>query len=150
MSLRGKLSLITGSTSGIGLSIAQSLAKAGSNIILNGRQVKLKENVVDISNYLSSKYNIETYYYGSNLSNLEDIKNLMSFGESLGGVDILVNNAGIQHVSNVDDFPVDKWNEIISVHLSAPFHTSRLVLPSMKKKNWGRIVNISSVHGTIA
>jgi 3-hydroxybutyrate dehydrogenase len=143
--LKGKTSLVTGSTSGIGLAMATALAEQGANIVMNGfgdyapamAQIKAK--------------GVEVEYHGADMSKPSEIEDLMKFAEKrFGGVDILVNNAGIQHVANVEDFPVERWDAIISINLSSAFHTTRLAVPYMKKKNWGRIINIASVHGLVA
>jgi len=94
---------------------------------------------------------VQTAYHNADMSKPEQIAAMMAFaGEKFGGVDILVNNAGIQHVANVEDFPVEKWDAIIAINLSSAFHTTRLALPSMKQKNWGRIINLASAHGLVA
>lgn len=143
--LKGKTALVTGSTSGIGLAMATALAEQGANIVMNGfgdyapAMAQIKAKGVDVE------------YHGADMSKPSEIEDLMKFAEKrFGGVDILVNNAGIQHVANVEDFPVDRWDAIISINLSSAFHTTRLAVPYMKKKNWGRIINIASVHGLVA
>jgi len=143
--LKGKTALVTGSTSGIGLGIALTLARQGADIILNGfgdaegaqREVAATGVRVD--------------YHGADMSKPDDIADMMAHAERVfGGVDILVNNAGIQHVAPVEDFPPQKWDAIIAINLTSAFHTTRLALPGMRKKNWGRIVNIASAHGLVA
>lgn len=143
--LKGKTALVTGSTSGIGLAMATALAEQGANIVMNGfgdyapAMAQIKAKGVDVE------------YHGADMSKPSEIEDLMKFAEKrFGGVDILVNNAGIQHVANVEDFPVERWDAIISINLSSAFHTTRLAVPYMKKKNWGRIINIASVHGLVA
>lgn len=145
MNLNGKTVLITGSTSGIGLGIAQIFAKTGANIILNGfGDIEQAKTEVAQGNKIPS-------YHGADLSDEEQIKDMIHYAnQKFGGIDILINNAGIQHVSSMELFPVDKWNAIIAINLSSVFHTSRLVLPNMLKNNWGRIINIASVHGLVA
>ncbi|MDX4947377.1 MULTISPECIES: 3-hydroxybutyrate dehydrogenase [Providencia] len=145
MNLSGKTVLITGSTSGIGLGIAQVFARTGANIILNGfGDVELAKAKVAQGNKIPG-------YHGADLSDEEQIRDMMYYAnQEFGGVDILINNAGIQHVSAVDSFPVDKWNAVIAINLSSVFHTSRLALPNMQKRHWGRIINIASVHGLVA
>ncbi|HCQ7753109.1 3-hydroxybutyrate dehydrogenase [Citrobacter sp. 50677481] len=145
MTLNGKTALITGSTSGIGLGIAQSLAKAGARIILNGfGDVEAAKDAIDACG-------VSAGYHGADLSDAGQIEEMMRYAErEFGGVDILINNAGIQHVSPIEHFPVEKWNAIIAINLSSVFHTTRLALPSMRAQNWGRIINIASVHGLVA
>jgi 3-hydroxybutyrate dehydrogenase len=143
--LSGKSALITGSTSGIGLGIARALSDAGANVVLNG-----------FGDVLAARAFVEqaggkVIYHGADLSHPEQIADLMRYSEKeFGSIDILVNNAGIQHLAPVEDFSIERWNSILALNLSAGFHTTRLAVPSMKKKNWGRIVNIVSVHGLVA
>jgi 3-hydroxybutyrate dehydrogenase len=145
MNLTGKTALVTGSTSGIGLGIAQVLAQAGATLILNGfGDVEAAKDAV-------AQYGQTPGYHGADLSDEAQIADMMRYAASeFGGVDILVNNAGIQHVSPVETFPVEKWNAIIAINLSSVFHTTRLALPGMRTRNWGRIINIASVHGLVA
>lgn len=145
MNLTGKVALVTGSTSGIGLGIAQVLAKAGATLILNGfGDVEAAKDAV-------AQYGKTPGYHGADLSDETQIAEMMRYVDSeFGGVDILVNNAGIQHVSPLETFPVEKWNAIIAINLSSVFHTTRLALPGMRQRNWGRIINIASVHGLVA
>lgn len=145
MNLTGKVALVTGSTSGIGLGIAQVLAKAGATLILNGfGDAEAAKDAV-------AKYGKTPGYHGADLSDAAQITEMMRYADSeFGGVDILVNNAGIQHVSPLETFPVDKWNAIIAINLSSVFHTTRLALPGMRQRNWGRVINIASVHGLVA
>ena len=145
MNLNGKTALVTGSTSGIGLGIARVLAKAGAQLILNGfgDSESAREEIAQLGK--------KPGYHDADLRDVLQIEAMMRYAESqFGGVDILVNNAGIQHVAPVDAFPVEKWNDIIAINLSSVFHTSRLALPAMREKNWGRIINIASVHGLVA
>lgn len=148
-SLVGKVALVTGSTSGIGLGIAKSLANAGADVILNGsRDVSAVQSVLEEfqSHFSSSRFTYEQ----ADLSKEVEIARMMeSAAAKLGGIDILVNNAGIQHVAPVDEFPVEMWQKIIDINLSSVFHTTRLALPHMKQRKWGRVVNISSVHGLV-
>ena len=143
-SLSGKTALVTGSTSGIGLGIAKALAAQGANIIVNG-----------FGDYAGPQKEIEalgikTLYHGADMSKPAEIEALFqAAATAFGHVDIVVNNAGIQHVANVQDFPVNKWDAIIAINLSSAFHTSRLALPAMLKANWGRIINIASAHGLV-
>ncbi|WP_320717705.1 3-hydroxybutyrate dehydrogenase [Enterobacter asburiae] len=145
MNLNSKTALVTGSTSGIGLGIARVLAKAGAQLILNGfgDSESAREEIAQLGK--------KPGYHDADLRDVLQIEAMMRYAESqFSGVDILVNNAGIQHVAPVDAFPVEKWNDIIAINLSSVFHTSRLALPAMREKNWGRIINIASVHGLVA
>ncbi|WP_060481970.1 3-hydroxybutyrate dehydrogenase [Pseudomonas sp. NBRC 111119] len=144
MPLTGKTALVTGSTSGIGLGIAHVLARAGANIVLNG----FGEPAAAIASI--ARHGVDVVHHPADLADVAQIEALMAFAErQLGPVDILVNNAGIQHVAPVEQFPVESWDKIIALNLSAVFHGTRLVLPGMRERNWGRIVNIASVHGMV-
>ena len=146
--LKGKTALVTGSTSGIGLGIAKTLAAQGANIVFNGFG-DVKE-IDALQADVAREYEVRTAYHNADMSKAAEIAAMMQFtAERFGGVDVLVNNAGIQHVANIEDFPVEKWDAIIAINLSSTFHTTRLALPSMKAKNWGRIINIASVHGLV-
>lgn len=139
--------LITGSTSGIGLGIAKEFAKAGYNIAFNG----LEKDGAEIAAAVGKEYNVKTFFSNANLLDVSAIETFIRDAEQqLGGIDVLVNNAGMQFVSTIEEFPVEKWNMIIGLNLTAAFHTTRLVLPGMKKRNWGRIINIASAHGLVA
>jgi len=143
--LEGKTALVTGSTSGIGLGIAIALAEQGANIIMNGFGEK------DTAIAQVKALGVEVEYHGADMSKASEIEDMMRFAEKqFGGVDILVNNAGIQHVANIEDFPVDRWDAIIAINLTSAFHTTRLAMPIMKQRNWGRIINMASVHGLVA
>lgn len=147
--LSGKTAVITGSTSGIGLGIAHALAAQGANIVFNGFGDPAQ--IAQLQQQTASQYSVRTSYSSADMSKPADIEKMIADAAAqFGGIDILVNNAGIQHVANVEDFPVDRWDAIIAINLSAAFHTSRLALPHMQKKNWGRIINIASVHGLVA
>lgn len=135
--------LITGGTSGIGLGIAHSFGKAGYNLIVTG----LEANGADIAAELGKQYGINTLFRNDNLMQPAAIETMMQAAAEWGGVDILVNNAGIQHVSPIAEFPVSKWDAIIALNLSAAFHTTRLAWPHMQAQQFGRIINIASVHG---
>ena len=146
--LKSKIALITGSTSGIGLGIAHSLAKQGADIVLNG--FGATSEIEELVDSLSMKYDVKVSYHPANMANPDEIKEMISFVETnLGGVDILVNNAGIQHLAPIDEFPAEKWDAIIAINLSSAFHTIRCALPSMKSRGFGRIINIASVHGLV-
>jgi 3-hydroxybutyrate dehydrogenase len=143
--LKGKTALVTGSTSGIGLGIAKALAKQGANIVLNGfgDAEGPKAEV--------SALGVKVGYHGADMSKAAEIEDMMKYAAAqFGRVDILVNNAGIQHVAPVEDFPPEKWDAIIAINLSSAFHTTRLALPAMKSANWGRVINVASVHGLVA
>jgi 3-hydroxybutyrate dehydrogenase len=145
----GKTALVTGSTSGIGLGIARTLAAQGANVILNGFGERAEIERLRAS--LADQNDVQVRYDGADMSRPEAIEDMM--GKALaefGAVDLLVNNAGIQHVAPVDEFPVDKWYAILAINLSASFHTVRLALPAMKRKGFGRIVNIASAHALVA
>lgn len=147
--LKDKCALITGSTSGIGLGMAKALAAQGCNIVLNGfgEPAQIKE----IQNSLIQEYKVKVHYSPADMSKADQIRAMIREADSLfGGVDILVNNAGIQFVSAVDEFPEEKWDAIIAINLTSNFHTTKAVLPKMKAKNWGRIINLASVHGMVA
>ena len=143
--LKGKVALVTGSTSGIGLAIATALAQQGAKILLNG----FGDNAGPLSQIKALGVDVD--YHGADMSKPAEIAEMIAFAQKrFGGIDILVNNAGIQHVANVEDFPVEKWDAIIAINLSSAFHTTRLVMPELKKKNWGRIINLASAHGLVA
>ena len=147
--LKGKTALVTGSTSGIGLGIAQALAAQGANVLLNGfGDAQGAQAQVAAA---GQAHGIAVDYHGADMSRPDEIEAMMAFGaQRFGRIDILVNNAGIQHVAKVEDFPVDKWDAILAINLSSAFHTTRLALPAMQAANWGRIINVASVHGLVA
>jgi 3-hydroxybutyrate dehydrogenase len=143
--LQGKTALVTGSTSGIGLGIALSLAREGANVVLNGF------GEVEAAKAQVAALGVKVGYHGADMSKPAEIEALMAYAQAeFGGVDVLVNNAGIQHVAPVEDFPPAKWDAIIAINLSSAFHTTRLAMPGMKAKNWGRILNVASAHGLVA
>jgi 3-hydroxybutyrate dehydrogenase len=147
--LQGKTALITGSTSGIGLGIAQALAAQGADIVLNGfgDSAEIEHLRAD----LAARHKVGVAYDGADMSRPEAIERMMNKTLAVQGtIDIVVNNAGIQHVAPVDEFPAAKWDAILAINLSAAFHTTRLALPAMKKKGWGRIINIASAHALVA
>ncbi len=142
--LSNKTALITGSTSGIGLGIAKALAQQGANIVLNGF------GDVDGPKAEIAALGAKVEYHGADMSKPAEIEAMMAFAaERFGQVDILVNNAGIQHVAKVEDFPVEKWDAILAINLSSAFHATRLALPAMRAANWGRVINVASVHGLV-
>lgn len=139
--------LITGSTSGIGLGIAREFARAGYNISFNG----LEKNGAEIAAAVGKEFGVKIFFSDANLMDPAAIEKYIGETEkNLGPVDVLVNNAGIQFVSEIENFPVEKWNAIIALNLTAAFHTTRLVLGGMKQRNWGRVINIASAHGLVA
>jgi 3-hydroxybutyrate dehydrogenase len=149
MLLRGKTALVTGSTSGIGLACARALAAEGARLIINGFGDGAE--IERIRTELSSLGNGEALYSSADLTRPDAVQTMIDLATSeVGGVDILVNNAGTQHVAPVDQFPIEKWDLIIALNLSAAFHTVRLTLPGMKAKGWGRIINIASAHSFVA
>ena len=139
MFLEGKRALVTGSTSGIGLAIARALAREGASVVLNG--------FGDEGEIAALCAELGATHSGADLTDVAQIEAMMA---EAGGVDILVNNAGMQHVSPVEDFPVAKWDTIIALNLTAAFHTTRLAVPGMKEKGWGRIINTASAHSKVA
>lgn len=144
MTLKGKTALVTGSTSGIGLGIALCLAKAGANVILNG--------FGDAGTALAqvAAHGTQVGHHPADVSDPQQIAAMIDYArDEFAGIDILVNNAGIQHVDTVEDFPVEKWDAILAINLSSVFHASRLSLPGMRERGWGRIINIASVHGQV-
>lgn len=146
---KGKTALVTGSTSGIGRGIAEGLAAQGANIVLNGFGDAAEMET--LRSAIASEFGVKVEYDPADLSQQAQIEAMMARQLSaFGAIDILVNNAGIQHVAPVDEFPVDKWNAILAINLSATFHTVRLALPAMKQRGWGRIINIASAHALVA
>ncbi len=147
--LSGKTALVTGSTSGIGLGIAHALAAEGANIVFNGFGDATL--VTELQRDTTAKFGVKTAYSNADMSKPAEIEQMMNDAiAQFGSIDILVNNAGIQHVATVEDFPVERWDAVIAINLTSAFHTTRLALPSMKKNNWGRIINIASAHGLVA
>ena len=145
MSLRGKTAIITGSNSGIGLGVAHELARAGADVVLNSFTDRDEDHALAES--LAAEHGVAARYIRADMAKGEDCRALI---ETAGACDILVNNAGIQHVSPIEDFPVEKWDAIIAINLSSAFHTTAAALPLMRKAGWGRVVNIASAHGLTA
>src|SRR4051794_21143144 len=147
--LKGKSVVVTGSTSGIGLAIARAFAKEGCNLTLNGFGDKAaieKERAG-----IEGEFGVKAIYSGADMTKPAEIADMIATTEkTFGTVDVLVNNAGIQFVAKVEDFPIEKWDAVIATNLSAAFHTCRVALPGMKKRKWGRIINIASAHGLVA
>ena len=147
--LQGKTAIITGSTSGIGLGIALAFARAGMNVMLNGFG-DVKE-IEAIRARLEGQFEVGVGYSAADMTKPDDIVAMVEDSRKLfGQVDVLVNNAGIQHVEAIETFPVAKWDAIIAINLSSAFHGIRAVVPGMKSRNWGRIINIASAHGLVA
>jgi 3-hydroxybutyrate dehydrogenase len=146
--LNGKTALVTGSTSGIGLGMARALAADGANVLLNGFGDAAE--IEQLQKDLALEFGVKVAYHNADMSKPAEIEAMMAYaGQQFGGIDILVNNAGIQYVANIEDFPVEKWDAIIAINLTSAFHTSRLALPGMKAKNWGRVINLASTHGLV-
>jgi 3-hydroxybutyrate dehydrogenase len=147
--LKGKVALVTGSTSGIGLAIARAYDKQGADVVING--FGDKDAIEKERTGIEKEFGVRAHYSGADMSKGDEIAAMVAEAQSkLGGVDILVNNAGIQFVSPVEDFPLEKWNQIIAINLSAAFHAIRAAVPGMKAKKWGRIVNTASAHALVA
>lgn len=147
--LKGKVSIITGSTSGIGLGIAKALAKSGSHVVINGfgNGIEIERICLDIQ----TRYSVKAIYDPADMTKPKEIEAMVhNTAKTLGSIDIIVNNAGIQHVSPICEFPVEKWDAIIAIDLSSAFHVMRHAIPYMKKKKWGRILNIGSAHSLVA
>ena len=147
--IKGKNAIVTGSTSGIGLGIARALAGAGANVMLNG--FGDAKAIEQLRAGLGAEYKVKVVFNGADLSKPAQVRDMVAAAtRELGGVDILVNNAGIQHTATIDEFPDDRWDAIIAINLSACFHAIKAVLPQMKSRNWGRIINTASTHGLVA
>ena len=143
--LGGKTAIITGSNSGIGFGVAEELARAGANVVLNSFTDRPEDHAMAAD--LGARFGVKARYVAADMANPESCRALI---HGVGGCDILVNNAGVQHVAPVDEFPVDKWNLILAINLSSAFHTSAVALPGMRARGWGRIINIASAHGLTA
>lgn len=147
--LKGKSALVTGSTSGIGLAYARAFAAEGADVMINGlgdaAQIEAARQAIE------TDYGVRALYSAADMTQPDQIEAMVREAESaFGKVDILVNNAGIQHVAPIEEFPIDKWNAIIAINLSSAFHTMRAVLPGMKQRRWGRIINTASAHALVA
>ena len=145
MSVKGKTAVVTGSNSGIGLGIAKELAKAGAHVVLNSYTDRDEDHALAAE--IAEAHGVEARYIQADLSKGEEARGLI---EKAGTCDILINNAGIQHVSPIEEFPVEKWDQIIAIMLSSVFHTTAAALPMMRDAGWGRVINISSAHGLTA
>ena len=146
--LEGKTAVVTGSTSGIGLGIARGLARQGANLLLNGFGDSAQ--ISQLTSGLTAEFGVKVRHHGADMSRPEQIRDMIAFAASeFGGLDILVNNAGIQHTATVENFPEEKWDDVIAINLTSNFHAIKAALPHMKARNWGRIINIASVHGMV-
>jgi 3-hydroxybutyrate dehydrogenase len=149
MMLKTRTAIVTGSTSGIGLGIARALAADGANLMLNGFGDAAQIEALRVG--LAKEFGVKVAFSGADIAKPAQIQEMVRKAtQELGSVDILVNNAGIQHTAPVDEFPEDRWDAVIAINLSSNFHAIKAVLPQMKSRNWGRIVNIASVHGLVA
>jgi 3-hydroxybutyrate dehydrogenase len=149
MSLKGKSAVVTGSTSGIGHAIAEGFAKHGANVMLNG--LGPADEIEALRAEMAEKHKVEVRYSSADMTKPDEIAGMIADAEmEFGAVDILVNNAGIQYVAPIEEFPVEKWNAIIAINLSAAFHAMRAAVPGMKKRGWGRIINTASAHALVA
>ena len=148
-SLAGKVALVTGSTSGIGLGIARAFAGAGASVVLNG--FGAADEIARTRDAIETDYGVKAVYSAADMTSPDAIAEMIAATlEDLGRLDILVNNAGVQHVAPLDQFPVAKWDQILAINLSAAFHTTRLALPAMRKQKFGRIINVASAHALVA
>jgi 3-hydroxybutyrate dehydrogenase len=148
-SLKGKAAIVTGSTSGIGLGIARALAAQGADIVLNG--FGDPEAIEREQSGFESRFGVRAIYSPADMSKPGEIEAMVGkAAQELGSLDILVNNAGVQHTAPIEDFPAERWDAIIAINLSAAFHAIRAALPQMRRRNWGRIINIASAHGLVA
>ena len=144
MSLKGRTAVVTGSTSGIGHAIARAMAAAGADVVVNGLG---DEKEIDKAVRAVAEHGTRVVFDGANMLRHNQIADMIAKAEKeLGSVDVLVNNAGIQHVAPVEEFPIEQWDSIIAISLTAAFHTTRAAVPGMKRRKWGRIINICSAH----
>ncbi|MSU89945.1 3-hydroxybutyrate dehydrogenase [Rhodobacteraceae bacterium 2CG4] len=149
MSISGKTAVVTGSTSGIGLGVARALAEQGANVVLNSFTDSDEDHA--LAGKLAQDTGAKAIYVQADMSDGAACRKLVdTAAETFGGADILVNNAGIQHVAAIPDFPVEKWDAIISINMTSAFHTTAAALPRMRAAGWGRVINIASAHGLTA
>ncbi len=147
--LKGKMAVVTGSTSGIGLACARAFAGAGANIMLNG--IGAPADVEKERSAIESDFGVKAVYSPADMSKPREIAEMIALAEkTFDRVDVLVNNAGVQHVSPIEEFPVDKWDAIVAINLSSAFHAIRAAVPGMKRRGWGRIINTASAHSLVA
>ena len=147
--LNGKTAIVTGSTSGIGLGIAEAFARAGANVVLNGfgDATEIERTRAE----LAQRANAMVVYSPADMSRPKAIEQMVrQTVDTFGAVDIMVNNAGIQHVAPIEEFPNEKWEAILAINLSSAFHATKLVLPMMRRKGWGRVINVASAHALVA
>lgn len=148
MVLAGRVALVTGSTSGIGLGIARALAGQGASVMLNGFGDPAQ--VEEIREGIEREHGVRVLYHGADMTRPAEIAAMVAAAErAFGAVDVLVNNAGIQHVAQVEDFPVERWDSVIAINLSSAFHAMRAAIPGMRERGWGRIINVASAHGLV-
>jgi 3-hydroxybutyrate dehydrogenase len=148
-SLDGRSAIVTGSTSGIGLGVARALAAEGANLLLNG--FGDARDIEALRRQLAGEYEVNVVFNGVDIAKPDDLRRMVAEAtRAFGAVDVLVNNAGIQHTAPTEEFPDERWDAIVATNLSSNFHAIKAVLPQMKKRNWGRIVNIASAHGLVA
>jgi 3-hydroxybutyrate dehydrogenase len=149
MNLKGKVALVTGSTSGIGLGIARALAAEGADIAMNG--FGAADAIEAMRSAIASEFGVRVAHFPADMAKPAEIADIVARSvAALGGVDILVNNAGVQHVAPIEAFPDAEWDRVIAINLSAVFHATKAVIPGMRAKGWGRVVNIASAHGLVA
>ncbi|MBK1624968.1 3-hydroxybutyrate dehydrogenase [Afifella marina] len=146
--LKGKTAVVTGSNSGIGLGVAKALAAEGANVVINSFTDRPEDH--ELAEKIASEYGVTAKYVKADMSVDAECRDLIEEAAKIGPVQILVNNAGIQHVAKVEDFPAEKWHQIIAINLSSAFFTTAAAVPGMKEAGWGRIINIASAHGLTA
>ncbi|MDR7126486.1 3-hydroxybutyrate dehydrogenase [Pseudotabrizicola sp. 4114] len=145
MILKGKTAIVTGSNSGIGLGVAEELARAGADVVINSFTDRDEDHALAAD--LAARHGVTVRYIAADMSKGDDCRRLIT---DAGACDILVNNAGIQHVAAIEEFPTEKWNAILAINLSSAFHTTAVALPMMREKGWGRVINVASAHGLTA